>query len=119
MSIAVCTRLRMDDGSVVVVRRAVSVAGHRGDWQQQRRPRRLGEVEVLHQVTQDSDVLTDRRSPVGSAIGRGIQALTLDKHVLDELEVGIEAQRLMIDESLLCVWANYQCWHAQSIAIFV
>ena len=64
------------------------------------RARLLAEVEVGPQVTQDGDVLPHVRTRIAPAIGRRIDARTTQEVVLDELQVGIEAERLVVDVAL-------------------
>jgi hypothetical protein len=69
--------------------------------QRQRWPCRLVEVEVAREVAEDRDVLTDGRSRIVPTIGRGIEALASEEVVFDELQVRVEAQRLIVGESHL------------------
>jgi hypothetical protein len=59
--------------------------------------RPLIEIETLAEVSQQRDVLAHGGTRVRPAIGPGIEALPAEEVVLDELRIGIEAQRLMID----------------------
>ena len=69
--------------------------------QDQRRPRLLVEVEVGDEVAEDGRVLADVGARVGAAVGRRVEALAAEEVVLDELDVGVEAQRLVVDVALL------------------
>src|ERR1700674_2527935 len=69
-------------------------AGQRGlgmDGKQDRRERRLVEVEVSGQVAEDRDVLAHGRSWIGSTVRLGVQALSVEGVVLDELVIRVEA----------------------------
>ncbi len=57
------------------------------------RPGLLAEVEVVGQVAEDLLVLTDIGSRVGTTVGGGVDALAVQEVVLDELVVGVEAQK--------------------------
>ena len=57
------------------------------------------EVEVAREVAEDRDVFSDGWSEVRAAVGLRIEALAVEKIVFDELEVGVEAQHLVIDEA--------------------
>ena len=61
----------------------------------------LGEVEVVDEVAEDRRVLAHVGSRVRAAVGRGIEPLTAEEVVLDELVVRVEAQRLVVDVALL------------------
>src|SRR5437870_4776072 len=81
-------------------------SGPRVRLQNQGRSRWLREVEVVREVAEDGDVLAHRRARVGSTVGARIEALSAEEVVFDELEVGIEAQRLMVDEPALRIRAD-------------
>src|SRR6478672_10514183 len=76
--------------------------------QEQRSPRRLGEVEVLSQVAEDLHVLAHGRPRVGPAVGLRVQALPVEEVVLDELQVRVEAQGLVVDEAPLRIRADHE-----------
>src|SRR5437588_158942 len=59
------------------------------------------------------------RAGVGAAVGLGVEPLSAEEVVLDELGVGVEAQRLVIDEPPLRVGANHECRHLQPIPVLV
>src|SRR5215510_2606747 len=61
------------------------------------------EIELVGEVAEDGDFLTDRRTRVRPPVGRRIEALPAEEPVLDQLQVRIERQRLMVDVSLACV----------------
>src|ERR1700724_449671 len=60
------------------------------DRKEHRRSRRLREVKVGGQVAEDGRVLPDIGPGVGSAVGFGVEALTPQEVVLDELGEGVE-----------------------------
>jgi len=68
--------------------------GLRRRRQHDRRPRSLAEVEVGREVAKLGGVLPNVRARVGPAVGGRIEALAAQEVVLDEFEVGVEAQRL-------------------------
>jgi hypothetical protein len=65
--------------------------------QQHRWPRRLREVEVPHQVAEDRFVLAHAGTWIGAAVGRRVEALAAEEDILDELQVSVEAERLVVD----------------------
>ena len=75
-------------------------------------PRRLVEVEIGSNVSKDGDVLAHCRARVGSTVGARIETLSAEEVVFDELEVSIEAQRLMVDEPALRIRADDESGHA-------
>ncbi len=87
------------------------------DGQDHRLPRRPGEVELLRQVAEDRLVLPHVGSGIGSAVGRGVEALAVEEAVLDELEVRVEAQRLVIDVALLRVRTDQHRRHANAVTL--
>ena len=60
----------------------------------------LREVEVLAEVAEDLHLLADRRAGIGATVGRRVESLPAEEHVLDELEVRVEAERLVVDDAL-------------------
>src|SRR5690349_22690053 len=85
---------------------AATVVTASGCREDERRTRRLIEIELAREVTEDRDVLANRRARVGPAVGRGIEALAAQEIVLDELEIRIEAERLMVDVAALGIGAD-------------
>src|SRR5438270_530135 len=65
--------------------------------QRERGRRGLAEVEVLAQVAQDRLALTHVGPGIGASVGLGIDALTVEEVVLDELVERVEAQGLVVD----------------------
>src|SRR5581483_6985938 len=68
--------------------------------EQERRARRLREVEVPAQIAQDAHVLAHRRPRIRPPVRPRIQPLPTQEVVLHELQIRIEAQRLMIHVAL-------------------
>src|SRR5207248_11276483 len=87
--------------------------------EEERRPRLLVEVEVLREIAEDRLVLADVRATVGAAVGLGIEPPATEEVVLDELEVGVEAEGLVVDVALLRVGAYHERRHAQSVSLAV
>src|SRR5205809_2677824 len=65
-------------------------AGRRMGVQDQRRERLLGEVELVPQVAQLVHVLPHGWPGVWAAVGLGVEPLTTQEQILDELEVRVE-----------------------------
>ena len=87
-------------------RRGEPVGGHcrqddRGSWC-------LREIEVVAQIAELRRVLPHRRSPIGPAVGRGVETTTAEEAVLDEAQVRIERVRRVVDEALLRVSTDDQ-----------
>src|SRR2546421_8560636 len=87
------------------------------DGEDHRWQRGLVEVEVVDQVAQLGSVFADGRARVGAAIVAGIDPLSFKKVVLNELDVGVKAQSLVVDVTLLGVRADHECRHSQSVTI--
>jgi hypothetical protein len=58
-----------------------------------------GKVEVLTEVSEDVGFLPNTWPWIRPSVGLGIESGTIEEDVLDELEVGVKAQRLLDDES--------------------
>ena len=93
--------------------------GRRVGIQQDRRPQRLAEVEVLGQVAEDRLVLTHIRPGVGAAVGQRIEAAAAEEIVLDELQVGVAAEGLVVDEPFFRVRGDHDGRHPQAVAVLV
>ncbi len=65
--------------------------------QDQRWARRLREVEVGEQVAERGVVLAHVGPRVRAPVGGRVEPLPAEEVVLDELQVGVERQRLVID----------------------
>src|SRR5260370_16097479 len=81
--------------------------------------RLLLEIEVLAQVAQDLGPLAHVRAGIGTAIGSRVQALAGQEVVLDELQVRVEAQRLMIDIAGARVRTDHEAGHAEPVSLAV
>jgi hypothetical protein len=57
----------------------------------------LREVEVAREIAQQLQVLPHERTGVGASVGSRVDARAAEEVVLDELQVRIEAQRLVVD----------------------
>src|SRR5206468_1868648 len=80
---------------------------------EERAPRPLPEVEVLDEVAEDLFVLADVGAAVWAAVGLRVEAAPAEEVVLDELEVRVEAQRLVVDVAPPGVGADHEPRHAQ------
>src|SRR5437016_6426064 len=80
----------------------------RNPRQEHRLARPLVEVKVLDQVAEDARLLAHRRPRVGSAVGLGVEALPAEEVVLDELQVGVETERLLVDVAPASVGTDHQ-----------
>src|ERR1700730_6061439 len=89
------------------------------DRQDERRSRRLTEVEVVDQVAEDLRGFADIGSWVRSAVGRWVEALAAQEGILDELVEGVEAQRLVVDIAPLGIGADDERRYAQPVAVRV
>src|SRR5579859_4613323 len=87
------------------------------DWQDDWRAWRLCEIEISGQVAQNSRILPHIWTRIGTPIGLRIEPRATQEIILDELEVGIKAQGLVIDEALPGIGADDQAGHTQPIAI--
>src|ERR1035438_3538943 len=76
------------------VRRDAGRVRGRVRGQQDRRARGLVEVEVLVDVAEDGFILADVGAGIGPAVGGGVEPVAAEEVVLDELQVGIAAERL-------------------------
>src|ERR1019366_4578371 len=73
-----------------------SARSHR--LEDERRARRLGEVEIEAKVPRGRHGFAHVGSGVRAAVGAGVEALTREERVFDELRVGVEAELLVIDQ---------------------
>src|SRR5947209_8857223 len=88
-------------------------------WQDHRRPRKLPEVEVLAEISEQQVVLADVGPGVWAAVGGGIQPFAAEEVVLDELVVGIVAEYLMVDVAAARVRADDDSGHAEAEAVAI
>jgi len=79
----------------------------------------LGEIEIIDQVAEDRHVLTNGRPRVRTPIRLGIDALPVEEHIFDELQVCVETQGLVINKPLLCIRADHQPRDTQAVAVLV
>src|SRR5947209_6509753 len=84
-----------------------------------RRPRWLSEIKVLHQVAKLRGVFPYTRPGIGPPICLRVNPLATEEKVFDELQVGVEAQGLVVDQALLGIGANNQSRYAKTIAVLV
>src|SRR5579884_3660351 len=82
--------------------------GLRVGGQDHRWSRRLGEVEVLSQVAEHWRGLAHVWTRVRTTVGPRIEPLAVEEVVLDEPQVGVVAQRLVIEVPVLGVGADHQ-----------
>src|SRR5262249_752541 len=77
------------------------------------------EGEVGGQVAEDLLVLAHVGSGVGPPVCRRVEALAVEEVVFDELVVGVEAQGLVVDVTLLGVGADDDAGDAKPVAVGV
>src|SRR5207302_1540890 len=68
--------------------------------------RALAEVEIGDEIPETGVVLPDVGPGVGPAVGAWVEPGAAEEIVLDELEVGVERERLVVDESAPGVWRD-------------
>src|SRR5215831_18826492 len=76
----------------------------------------LVEVEVGLDIAELAGVFTHVRSGIRSSVGLRVKTLSVQEVVFDELRVGVEAQRLMVDVPGLGVRADDHRGDAQSVS---
>src|SRR5438876_346135 len=91
----------------------------RVDRQWLRSPGSLGEVEIGAQVAQHRGVLTHAGSRIRTPVGARIEALATQEVILDELDIGIEAQLLVVDVAMLGLGADHDAWYTEAVAVRV
>ena len=64
----------------------------------------LIKIEVLRQIAKLRSILPHVRTRIRSTIRVRVEPLPVQKIILDELDEGVKAQRLMVDESALGIW---------------
>src|SRR5438128_1284375 len=116
-----CCKVRVDDPSIDGWRlvRYPCLAGRWIRGENHRLARLLRKVEVLREVAEPARVLAHVGSRIGPPVRFGIDALASEEVILDELEISIEAQRLVVDVALLGVRADDDAGDAQSVAVRV
>src|SRR5882757_6232317 len=91
--------------------------GRRVGWQQERRPRWLVEVEVVDQVAELWHVLPHVGTGIGAPVRLRVEPGAAEEVVLDELQEGVAAERLMVDDALLGVGGDDDPRDAQPVAV--
>jgi len=81
--------------------------------------RQVCEMEITQQIAELRGVLPHVRPRIGARVRGGIKPLASEKHVLDELQVGVEAQHLVVDEVPAGIRTDHQPRHAQSATVLV
>jgi hypothetical protein len=76
-----------------------SGAGRGIDRQDERGTRRQAEIEIKQQVAKLGHIFPHGGAGVGSAIRGGVETLAAQEYILDELEIGVKAEGLMINET--------------------
>jgi hypothetical protein len=99
--------------------RGRGLAGRWAGRQDQRRPGRLGEVEVSCQVAEVGSVLADPWPLVRSAVSAGVDARAAEEAVLDELKVGVETECLVVNVPEFGVGTDHDAGHPKSVAVLV
>ncbi len=77
------------------------------------------EVEVFGEVAEDWDVFADGWAWVGAAVGFGVEALSVEEVVFDELEVSIEGQHLVVDVARSGVGADDEGGYSKAVAVLI
>src|SRR5207244_8213191 len=85
------------------------------EWRQ----RRLVEVELAREIAEPWHALADRRAGVGSPVARRIQTLAAEEPILDQLEVGVERERLVVDHAATGPRADEQAGDADAVSVLV
>src|SRR4051794_38045718 len=88
-----------------------------GRFQHHRLAWRLVEVEVAAQGAEAVRGFTHRRARVGSAVVSRVEALSPEEVVLDELEIRVEAERLMVHVALPRVRADHEGGNADAVLL--
>lgn len=83
--------------------------------QHQRRSGYLGEVEVVDQVAKLGHVFPHVRTGVRPSVSLRVKSLTMQEIVLDKLEIGVEAQRLVVDITAFRVRTDDKSRHADTV----
>ena len=65
--------------------------------------RRLIEIEILSQVSEDGYVFSHRRTRIGTSVRLWVDALAAHKVVFDKFDICIEAESLVINITFLGV----------------
>src|SRR5262245_20781145 len=87
--------------------------------QDHRLSRLLVEVELVGEVAQDGDFLTDRRARVRPAVGGRVEPLPAQEPVLDQLQIRVERERLAVDVALARIACHEHPGHARAAGSLV
>src|SRR4249920_1265543 len=90
-----------------------------GRIQDERWHRRLGEVELVREVTELRGVLPHGRPRVGPPVGQRVEPLAAQESILDQLEIGVERQRLVIDVAATRPRADHDARHTDAVAVLI
>src|SRR5262252_1050644 len=101
------------------VRRELRRVGRRVGGQQEWLARGLTEVEVPGKGAEYRQGFPDVGTWVGAPVGLGVELRTAEEVVLDELEVGVGAEGLMVDVTLLGVRGDDQPRDAETVSVLV
>src|SRR5204862_435904 len=85
--------------------------------QEERRAGCLPEVEVVDEVAENRQALTNVGAKVRPAVRSGVEAPASEEVVLDELRVRVEAERLVIDVPAPCVGTDHDRGNAQPVTV--
>src|SRR5947199_7372957 len=85
----------------------------------ERLERRLIEVEIGLEITEMLGILPNIGPRIRAAVVLRVDALRREEIVLDELEIGVEAQRLVVDVTLPRIRADHQRRNAQAVPVLV
>src|SRR5271166_6200574 len=80
-------------------------------------PRWRREVEIPREIAQPGGVFTHRGARIWPSIGAGVEALSVEEVVLDELEIGIEAQPLVVDVAAAGIGADHATGNPKPVAV--
>src|SRR5215475_8207119 len=84
--------------------------------QDQRRLRRLSEVEVVYQVAQDMGAFADIRTRITPSVGGRVEPGVMEEVIFYELDVSVERQVLVVDKAVLGVGADHHGRHPDTVA---
>src|SRR6266540_3639001 len=84
--------------------------------QDEGRPGRLREIELVEQVPEDRLVLPDAGAGIPPPVLLRVESLAVQEPVLDELEIGVERQGVVVDVALPRVGTDQQGRHPHRVA---
>src|SRR4029453_11326966 len=76
----------------------------------------LGEIELPEKIAELGYLFPHGGTQIGASIGERIESLPVEKQVLDELQVGVKAECLVVDEPASCERADHHAGNAESVA---